>query len=352
MIPESHLGETAGRTGPAVAHRTDGTLLAGSVTVIIPNWNGLAHLHECLTCLREQTLVPERILLVDNDSADESCDFVAAHFPEVEIVSMPLNGGFSYAVNEGIRRTVTEYVVLLNNDTHAEPDCLEQLVRALEASPAYAMATPRMVLYYDRNLMNAAGDVYDLSVLAGRNRGLRKSIERYDARVRVFGACAGAALYRRSLFDDIGIFDEGFFLMSEDTDINLRALIAGHKCLYVPAAWIFHKMRATIDEQPSEKMSLLAMRNEVMVVAKDLPYMLIVWALLIYPWRIFRSTFPLRPANWHLIAERLRLLPQRIRVEREGFSTGWSKRRDVYSRRKVPDWVIMRWLVWGVGRAL
>ncbi|MDY0340250.1 MAG: glycosyltransferase family 2 protein, partial [Coriobacteriia bacterium] len=245
--------------------------MSATTTVVIPNWNGLVHLEECLATLREQTLRPTRVIIVDNASTDDSERFVRERFPEVEWVQMPENGGFSYAVNEGIRRADTSYVALLNNDTAVEPEWLEQLAGALESRPDYAIAASRMVLYYDRHLMNAAGDVYSILRAAGRNRGIFEPRSAFDEPCRVLGACAGAVLYRRTLFDDIGLFDEDFFLMSEDTDINIRALIAGKKCIYVPTATVYHKMRATIDSEPSERMMLLGARNEAMVAGKDLP---------------------------------------------------------------------------------
>lgn len=320
-----------------------------SATIVIPNWNGLVHLEECLTALRGQTLSPARVLIIDNASTDGSEGYVREQFPEVEWVQMPENGGFSYAVNEGIRRADTEYVALLNNDTAVEPGWLEALVAALEQHADYDVAASRMILYYDRHLMNAAGDVYQLLRGVGKNRGLLRPVERYGETCRVLAACAGAALYRRSLFDEVGLFDEGFFLVSEDMDISLRALIAGKKTIYVPSAVVFHKLRATIDTEPSEKMVLLAARNEAMVVGKDLPLPAVAIVILGYPWRVFRSTFPARRDQWHRIPALLRNWPARFRAERQGLAMGWSKRADVWSRRKVSTLVIMRWLIRGVG---
>jgi len=323
--------------------------MSKTATVVIPNWNGLAHLDECLTALRAQSVRPARTIIVDNASTDGSERFVRERFPEVEWVSMPRNGGFAYAVNEGIRRADTIYVALLNNDTAVEPAWLEELIAALERHPGYDIAASRMVLYHDRHLMNAAGDVYKLPRGTAINRGMRQSVARFNEPCRVFGACAGAALYRRSLFDDIGLFDEDFFLMTEDTDLNIRALIAGRKCVYVPSATVYHKLHVTIDEQPSEQMWNLAMRNEAIVVTKDLPLAAVGLVFVSYAWRLFRSTFPLRPDKWHLIPGLVRTGPERAAADIEGFRTGWKKRGEVWRTRRVSRLVIMRWLLKGTG---
>ena len=323
--------------------------MSQTATVVIPNWNGLAHLDECLTALRAQTLRPARTIIIDNASTDDSERVVRERYPEVEWVGMPENGGFAYAVNEGIRHSDTTYVALLNNDTAVQPAWLEELVAALERHTDYDIAASRMVLYYDRHLMNAAGDVYLLPRGAATNRGMRQPLSRFDEPCRVLGACAGAALYRRSLFDDIGMFDEDFFLMAEDTDLNIRALIAGRKCLYVPDATVYHKLHVTIDERPSEEMWSLAARNEAIVVTKDLPFAVVALVFVSYAWRLFRSTFPVRPDKWHLIPGLVRTVPERTAADMQGFKMGWKKRPEVWRTRRVSRLVIMRWLFKGTG---
>ena len=201
--------------------------------VVIPNWNGLRHLPECLETLAGQRFTDFEILLVDNHSDDDGVAWVREHHPEVRVIERADNGGFASAVNLGILCSRSEYVALLNNDTAVDPLWLQGLVEALDRLP-FDIAASMILLYDTPELLNAAGDVYDLWRLAGRNRGFGEPRDRYLAPKRVLGACAGAALYRRSLFAEVGLFDEDFFLMSEDTDFNLRCLIAGKRCLYVP----------------------------------------------------------------------------------------------------------------------
>ncbi len=299
------------------------------VSVVIPNWNGMAHLPECLTTLRAQSFSDFETIVVDNASSDGSVAWLAEHAPWVRVIVREDNGGFARAVNAGIRASEAEYVALLNNDVALEPDWLGALVSALDERPEYSVASSRMVLYDDRAVMNAAGDRYSLRLLAGMARGLGDPVGEHDRPLRVLGASAGSALYRRALFDDIGLFDEDFFLLSEDTDLNLRALIAGHRCLYVPGSVVYHKWHATIGPVRSPEIAYQQVRNAYVVVAKDLPRPARVIATFVRPWRLFRDAVPLDPRKWGR-------LPQTLgRPHRRGRAAGGSRARPRQAGRGV-----------------
>ncbi|MHB9149518.1 MAG: glycosyltransferase family 2 protein [Thermoleophilia bacterium] len=318
-------------------------------TVVIPNWNGLRHLEECLLSLRDQTYPSFKTIMVDNASSDASVEYVSSQFPEVEIVVMPRNGGFSYAVNEGIRRADTPYVVLLNNDTRVDRDWLRELTATLNARLDYDMAASLMLFYDYPDVVNAAGDVFDIWAAAGLNRGIYEPMVKYLEPCRVLGACAGAAIYRRSLFEDIGLFDEDFFLMSEDTDLNLRALIAGKKCAYVPTARVWHKFQGSISTQPSAEMSSLGVRNLGRVFAKDIPLPLLLLPLPLWGYRMFRRTIPLRPSKWHRVPELASKMAPRPREMAGGFFASLPKREQVWKLRKIPRTEVIRWVMKGSG---
>lgn len=239
--------------------------------------------------------------------------------------------------------------MLLNNDTLAEPQWLQSLVDALDADPRYDFAASLMLLYYTPDTVNAAGDTYSIGRLHGHNRGLNESRSGYAERKRVLGASAGASMYRRTFFDDVGLFDEDFFLLHEDTDINLRALIAGKKCLYVPEAVVLHKHHATIGKQPAERIKLIESRNRFIVVGKDWPWPLLVLLPFLWLWRELRETLPLRPAKWKRIPGLIGFLPKKWGAEWAGLRGGLTKRKSAYGRRKVGTWTIVRWVVDGVG---
>jgi len=317
--------------------------------VIIPNWNGRDHLPECLAALDRQTLPGAEVVVVDNDSTDDGVAWIEECHPHVVVRRLRANCGFAAAVNEGIRATDREYVALLNNDAMPEPRWLEELVGALERRPGYDFAASLMIFYANPGRVNAAGDTYDLLRLVGRNRGFGQPVAAYQRPARTLGACAGAALYRRSLFDEVGLFDEDFFLMSEDTDFNLRCLVAGKRCLYVPSARVRHKFRASIGTVPEWRTTRLAARNEALVAAKDLPTELLPVAALVWPWRFLRETMLLRPGAGPSLAERLRRMRGLALAEAEGARLGIAKRGEVRGRGTVPTRQVLRWLARGVG---
>jgi GT2 family glycosyltransferase len=320
------------------------------VTVVVPNWNGVSHLPECLAALASQTRQDFELIVVDNASTDTSVQWLEENAPTARIVRRAVNGGVSACINSGIRTASGEYIVVLMNDTAPEPEWLESLVSAL-ADGHYDSAASSLVFYAEPDTINAAGDIYHLGSLSGDQRGRGKLRSDFSQPVRVLGACGGAAAYRRSFFDDVGLFDEDFFMTHEDTDLNIRGLVAGKRCLYVPTAVIRHKDSATIREQPGALMRRLEARNRGIVAMKDLPAVLLPLVIVGWPYRLFRSTIPLRPSLWGRIPVLVREVPMRVTAEWEGWRIGWSKRRDVWSRQAVSTGEIVRWLFRGVGPA-
>ncbi|MDZ4179071.1 MAG: glycosyltransferase family 2 protein [Coriobacteriia bacterium] len=322
---------------------------ARAVTVVIPNWNGMKHLPECFETLDQQEFRDFVTVVVDNGSSDGSVGWLEANRSESTVVSMPENRGFSSAVNTGIDLAQTPYVALLNNDTALDPSWLGELVRALEEHPDYDIAASRMVYYDEPGIINAAGDTYDMWTGRGLNRGMGSPADSYREPVRVLGACAGAALYRTTIFDHVGRFAEEFFLLSEDTDFNLRALIAGHCALYVPSAIVRHKASASINTLEPWPVERLRLRNNALVVSKDLPLVAQIPFHVGRWWQTFRNSVPLRPSMWHLIPARVR--QQRLRNEaiREGLSLGREQRYDAWARREIGRLEVMRWILRGTG---
>ena len=325
--------------------------MTARVSVVIPNWNGLRHLAECFQALDAQEFRDFEVIFVDDASSDGSIAWVEANASCARIVARNENGGFAKAVNDGIRASSAQYIALLNNDTHAAPGWLGALVAGLDEHPKYDFAASLMMLYWEDGRVNAAGDVYDPFQMVGKNRGLRRSAEKYTHLERVFGACAGAAAYRRSFFDDVGLFDEDFFLNAEDTDLNVRALLAGKRCLYVPEAVVRHKLRSTVAELPAWQTDRTTIRNESIVVFKDYPSSLLPFAILMWPYRLLRGVFPLNPRAWSKIPRNLANLGDRFRAEGEGRRMGLAKRSGVQALRTVPTVTVLRWMLRGRGSA-
>jgi GT2 family glycosyltransferase len=248
------------------------------VSVVVVNWNGKHLLSACLEGLRGQQYKCFATIVVDNGSSDGSVDFIKSRFPEVAVIALPENLGFAAANNFAIKSVNTDYIALLNNDAVPDPLWLEKLVEALDRHPEAGIAASKMIFEEDRKTIDRAGDGYTTAG-AALLRGRGEPMERYDKPERVFGACAGAALYRTEMFRDIGLFDEDFFILYEDVDISFRAQLKGYVCSYIPEAIVYHRGSGTIVHDSASSV-YYGHRNLEWVYIKNMPTQLIYWTII------------------------------------------------------------------------
>jgi GT2 family glycosyltransferase len=297
-------------------------------SVVIPNWNGAQHLPVCLDALRAQTYPDLEVLVVDNASTDGSQALLAGQYPEVRLLTLPRNLGLTGANNAGFRAARGEILVSLNNDTEAGPRFVEALVEALLAHPEAGMAASKMLLFDRRDTIHSAGDGYGLDGIPF-NRGVWQRDEgQFDEPGWIFGGCGGAVAYRRAMLDEIGAFDETFFMYCEDVDLNWRAQLAGWRCWYTPAAVVYHKLSATGGGPIA---SFYTGRNTLWVIAKNYPR-----SLLRRHWRRILAA-QLRVSRDALRAWRGEAARARLRGQLAGLA-GWSRlRRKRPALRRVSD---------------
>ena len=205
------------------------------VSVIIPNFNGMAYLDGVLAGLECQTVSNFDVILVDNGSNDGSCAFVAARYPWVHLIELPENFGFCKAVNEGIRASRSPYVLLLNNDIEVTENFIEEMLSAIKRHPKAFSCAARMIQFHDRDRLDDAGNYY-CALGWAYARGKGKDIHTYEKEEKIFASCAGAAIYRKKIFDELGYFDEEHFAYLEDMDVGYRARIYGYENWYA-LAW-------------------------------------------------------------------------------------------------------------------
>jgi GT2 family glycosyltransferase len=215
------------------------------VAIIIPSWNGASLLRECLKSIAHQTCPAAEVLVVDNGSIDNT-ESVVADFAayNVQYLALGVNTGFGSAVNFGIKHSSSELVLVLNNDTVLAPECLEQITRAADEYTEIAAFAP-LILRMDRpHEVYAAGLMFSDRGYGNRSNRLRDGLSRNPC--EVMGVCAAAAMFRRSVLKQVGMFNERFFLMYEDQELSLRHRLLGHKCLLIPAAVVLHSGSATL----------------------------------------------------------------------------------------------------------
>ena len=240
------------------------------MSVVIPNWNGRNLLWSCLASLYRQEFQDFETIVVDNGSTDESVPFIRESFPQVRVIRFDKNTGFSVAVNAGILASKSPYIALLNNDTVVHLLWLKELVGALEADPKAGSAASKILFFHDSRLINSAGDEFSWFGVAYQRGNRSIDSTKYNRPCFVFSACAGAALYRRKVFDRVGLFDESFFAYMEDVDLGFRLQLAGYPCLYVPSAIVYHKHQQTSALIPHLRVHWTE-RNKLLVLLKDVP---------------------------------------------------------------------------------
>lgn len=245
------------------------------VSVVIPNFNGIAFLDSVFASLEGQTLSNFEVILVDNGSTDGSCSFVTANYPWVHLIELSENFGFCGAVNAGIRAAKAPYVLLLNNDTEVKEDFVEEMLAAIRRHKNAFSCGARMVQYHDRDRLDDVGNYYcALGWSFARGRG--KDIHAYETEDKIFSACAGAAIYRKKIIEKIGYFDEEHFAYLEDTDIGYRARIYGYENWYAPKAIVYHVGSGTSGSRYNQFKTRYSSRNNIYLIYKNMPLLQII----------------------------------------------------------------------------
>lgn len=308
------------------------------VTVVVPNWNGEAFLPLCLGSLRVQRFESFETVVVDDGSTDGSLSLLEHDFPEARVVALPENRGFAAAANAGIRASEAEFVALLNNDTEVDPRWLRSLVQAAQDHPEAGLFATKLVDFHDRRFLDGAGDALRLSGLPYRLGHGERDRGQFDAPRYVFSACAAAALYRREMLEEVGLFDEDFGSYCEDGDLSFRARLAGYECFYVPRAVVYHMGSASTGGKRSATATRLGTRNSISLLLKNLPFSVTPHVL-----------------PFFLPAQLARLLTAAttgtLGAHLEGLAGAWrqlplmlDKRREIQGTRKISDARVRRLL--------
>ncbi len=300
------------------------------ISVIIPNYNGRNILPACLDAILRQTRPPDEIIVVDDASTDDSPALVRQKYPQVNLVTLPVNGGFCRAANAGLRTATGDWLALLNNDTEAHPAWLAEMVAALEAHPDISFCASKILFHDRRNIVNSAGLFMRVDGV-GRDIGYGCPDGPEFAIVRgVFGASGGAAIYSRAMLDDIGLFDEDLVAYGEDLDLSFRAQLRGYRCLYVPTAVVYHHGGATY-KRNSATAVYYGSRNMLMVILKNMPSVLLrrYWPRMLAAQLYQVVYFTFKGLGWASVRGKMDAL-RRLRMI-------LAKRKEIMQARRVSD---------------
>ncbi|HSR49195.1 MAG TPA: glycosyltransferase family 2 protein [Acidobacteriota bacterium] len=316
--------------------------MSPNVSLIVINYNGMAWIDDCLRSIMEQDRPAQEVVVVDNASSDGSAERVARQWPQVRLLQLSRNVGFAAACNRGIKAASGELVGILNNDLILARDWLKALLQ--EVRPPWDLWASRIVLASQPARLDSAGDGMGV-VGAAYKHGHGQPASQYSQSREVFSPCAAAALYRRSLLEKLGGFDEDFFLIYEDADLGFRARLAGHRCYYAAGAEVRHRVNASIGRL-SESYVYYGRRNSSYLFWKNMPWPLL---LLYLPERFLfeclaAGYFTLKGRGWTVLRAKFDVL--------RNFPALMRKRRKVQALRTVSAGRLRRQLTrnWLKGR--
>jgi hypothetical protein len=304
------------------------------VSVVVVNFNGKKFLDDCLSSLAGQTFRNFEVILVDNGSSDGSANYIRERFPSVILVETGKNLGFAGGTNAGIRVALGEFIFTLNNDTIADPHLIEEIVKSMQADPHVGMCGTKMVFPDGR--IDSTGMCISRSGAAWGRGIYEHDNGQYDTAEEIFGPCAGAALYRRSMLDQIGLFDEDFFAYHEDVDLAFRGRLAGWTCRYAPTARVVHIHGGTTGSR-SDISLYYGNRNMTWYIVKNFPrHTMVLWS----PWIIGRQCAII---PYYLFCGRGRLIIRAKIDMMKGLPAILRKRRGI--KHLVPSGEIEKWIM-------
>ena len=306
------------------------------VSVVIPNYNGINFIGPCLDSLKNQTFREFSIILVDNASSDGSYEYVKDSYPYVKLLRLDKNYGFPRAVNEGIKASTTPFVILLNNDTEVHEEFVEKLLYGIKKSKRLFSCGSKILKFHDRNKIDDAGGFYSALGWAYA-RGKGQDSRKFTKVDETFFSCAGGAIYRKSVFEEIGYFDEEFFAYLEDVDIGYRARIQGYKNIYCPSALVYHVGSGTSGSRYNSFKVKLSSRNNIVLIYKNMPLLqLIINLPLLIPGFFIKTLFFIKKGMGR----------EYLTGIKNGFSMCKKEKKVKFSSRNIRNYVGIQLELW------
>lgn len=320
-------------------------------SILILNWNGRELLVDCLSSLAQQRVRDFEVIVVDNGSEDGSAALVAEKFPDVRLLALPTNTGFCGGNNIAFAQASGELILLLNNDAELREDFLENIAAAADAHPECGMFAANVRMFDRRDVFDSTGLLVYPDGLC-RSRGwLEEDTGQYDISDEVLCPNGCAAVYRRSMIEDVGFFDEAYFAYLEDLDLGLRGQLQGWRCRYVPGAVAYHKKSMTSGYHSAFKAHLVE-RNRIWNAIRLLPLRLLLlsplWTIARYAMQGYAaasgkgmsSKFRRDYSRGTLVGILARSYGDALRR----FPEVWAQRREIQSRRKLGALAVYRLL--------
>lgn len=311
-------------------NRPDEGTVSTLVSVIVVTYNSRPYLDACLSSLQQTLPDHSEIVVLDNASTDGTADYIAEHYPDVKLIANPDNLGFAAGNNLAVSYASGDYFAFINPDTQVEAGWLEPMLKLFEQDPTIGLITPKILLMQDHERVNTCGNNVHLTGLA-LCRGINKSSSDPElAEAIPVNAISGAAfMIRRELFLTLGGFDELMFMYMEDTDLSMRARLAGYHSFYTPDSVIYHDYRLRF----GTKKTFYQERNRYIMLLKLLRWRTL---LLMLPTFLFSEA-----VTWGFIITKDRRnianKPHAYRSVLDLWGQIMSSRREMQARRRISD---------------
>ena len=320
------------------------------VSIIIPHWNGIDILSECLESLLQTDYDNLEIIVVDNASTDGSPDLISLNFPQVKLLENSQNYGYAGGCNRGAEIADGDYIVFLNNDTIQDSKWISPLVDFLNLNPKVAAVQPKILNFYDREKFDYAGaaggwlDILGFPFARGRVfNDQEKDKGQYNKIRPVFWTSGTAFMIRKFDFESAGRFDESFFAHQEEIDLCWRLHLMDKETWAIPSSVVFHKNGATLP-MFSRKKQYLNHRNSLQMILSNYSLPL---TLYIFP---IRFTLELVALVYSFIRMDLNhaigIIQSLLWIVSHPFSI-WKRRKQIKQIRIVKDKKVLPWLYWG-----
>jgi len=306
------------------------------VSVVIASYNGRDLLKPCLESVFGQTYKNYEVIIVDNGSTDGTVAFIKKYYPAVKLLFNDTNLGCTIGYNRGIEAAEGEYIATLNNDLRLEPDWMEKLIMVAQKDGTIGSCASKHLSFHRSEIIDSVGISLHRGMYAfGRGRG-EYDRGQYEEQTEVFCACDAAAIFRKKMLDEIGLFDRDFFAYHDEVDLGWRIKLSGWKCIYVPGAVAYHVGGATAGAG-SKFVHFYSERNRILTIVKNLPFSLFLRYLpfmLKYELDILSRVIIF--FEWELITARFasfKLLPRMLQ-----------KRRFIQKTKRVSNKQIKKWI--------
>lgn len=319
------------------------------VSVVIVNYNGEEYIEECLYSLYNQTYSNIEIIVLDNNSSDNSVAVLKKHEENIKLILCEENVGFAKGNNIAIKESSGEFIALLNNDAIADKEWIEKMVDAMNNNPLIGSCACKIISYYDNKVMDSAGLLISWDGMS-RGRGREESIDNFNNKEYTLIPSGCAALYRKSALSEVGLFDESFFCYCEDTDLGIRLQLQGWRCIYVPEAKVFHRYSESAGKYSLFK-AYHVERNHYWVVIKNYPLILVIlnpfFTIYRYIYQVL-DMFLGRGASNEIKAsfKLMDLLSVLYRAHRDcikEFVPMWRKRMVIQKNKKISSMDFLQW---------